>query len=240
MARSRTPRNRAKVLPGSDTTGKVRSFFCFMVKVSSATWGADGNQPHVSFRQHRQELGLVGAEGEVAVGAPSAAIEHDDRRAPVGDGVEGGGGAVGVEQVGVGQAGAGGGDAARGSPGGQIGLFAGEGTHDLVGWLVGQAGVHGADLLGNGVSGHSRLLQHASSGVSLGVGVIARPGLTSKSSQVPNRRWWPPSMSFEEVGGRPGERFPLKGDVDLLVGRWCRSRSVSFPPACACEAGSPA
>ena len=24
-------------------------------------------------------------------------------------------------------------------------------------------------------------------------------------------------MSFEEVGGRPRERLPLKGDVDLLV-----------------------
>ncbi len=28
--------------------------------------------------------------------------------------------------------------------------------------------------------------------------------------------------------------------LHALACRWCRSRSVSFPPACACEAGSPA
>ena len=47
---------------------------------------------------------------------------------------------------------------------------------------------------------------------------MTRPGLTSESSPVPNRRWAAlPAGSFEEVGGRPGEELAVEGDVDLLV-----------------------
>src|SRR5216110_556546 len=51
-------------LPGSDSTVKVSSFDSF---VDSDPSGESGH-----------ELRLVGAQGDVAVGAPAAAVEHDD------------------------------------------------------------------------------------------------------------------------------------------------------------------
>src|SRR5262249_28302542 len=39
---------------------------------------ADGDQPDAALGQRGHELRLVGAQGDVAVGAPAAAVEHDD------------------------------------------------------------------------------------------------------------------------------------------------------------------
>ena len=111
--------------------------------------GADRHQSHAPSGQFGDQLGLVGVERDVAVRAPGAPVEHQDRQPAAERRVEAGRRPVRVEQLGVGQRRAHL-DHPRWPPaGGQVGLLAGEGAHDLVGGLGGRGLGETADLLGD-------------------------------------------------------------------------------------------
>src|SRR5207244_8839310 len=65
-------------LPGSDRTVKVSSFDSFVDRDPSGACGLMATRPMPRSGQRGHELRLVGAQGDVAVGAPGAAVEHDD------------------------------------------------------------------------------------------------------------------------------------------------------------------
>ena len=119
--------------------------------------GTDRDQPDTAFGQLREQVRLIGGQGDAAVRAPRTAVEDQYRRTAAGDGVQSGGCRVRVEQTGVGQDGPGSGQR-RQAPGGQFGLFAAERSRDLVSRRGCSGRLHGCDAVGDGRwTGHSRL-----------------------------------------------------------------------------------
>ena len=152
--RVRMPRRPAMVLPGSETTVKARLCFCCMVSDPSGFCGLIATSGMPRSVSCGSSCVLVGGQGDVAVRAPGAPVEDQDRRAAPGCGVQGGGGSVHVEQLRVGQDGPDRGDGGW-RAGRQLGLFAGEGAHGLGGRVGRHRGVHLCDALGDrGRAGH--------------------------------------------------------------------------------------
>jgi len=139
-------------LDGSDSVGKSRPAPATACALPSGVCGLTATS--AALPERRQQLGLVLAEGEVAVRAPRAAVQHHDG----GTGAEDGGQvdlrAVGIEKGGAGQSVAGG-DRPRGDAALAEGpLLGGEHGRQVRPDLLGEAAVEVGDLRLDGRVGH--------------------------------------------------------------------------------------
>jgi hypothetical protein len=133
---------------------KVSSFDSFVVRDPSGACGLMATRA-MPLGQRGHELRLVGAQGDVAVGAPAAAVEHDDGGLAAQVLGERGRLAADVEQCPVRQPAAGLCHAGRVAGCGQVALLGDERPGDLGGQLAGRGPVMAGDLLGDRrCSGH--------------------------------------------------------------------------------------
>ncbi len=120
--------------------------------------GRHGDELHPALPQGRQEFLLVGAQRDVAVGAPGAAVEHEDGGGVTADVRQRGRGARRGDERGVGCFVADRDDPVGHARGAQVGLLTVEDRGQLRADLRGEARVELVHLAGDGLVGHVVLL----------------------------------------------------------------------------------